>query len=250
MTLRERALETLMSEEHIAFFNKLRNDELVIDRSFRDAREYSAMGYEPYTGLTKVVFIFDDFVIKKSFSKKVMWYNETVKLEDACQVEYEVYKKAKEYGLEDFFFEVDYLDNGIYVQEKCSESLQESREDYNDDVYPEWVDRKLYTEAEAEDAVYDLVEELSSEERDVDFDEEATVEDVVKFIDSYLKPECVANFCSSYDSLRMIDLAKFLYRYDVTDIHDANVGFDDDYRLRIFDFSGYHSMTKENLSKY
>lgn len=250
MTLKEKATRFL-NDKAPDLLEMLKTTELTKDEQldFVEAFQFEEAGYHPVCGMTKVCFVFDEFVVKTSFDYKVMYpFNgdgsvtkKVIELEDACETEYLAYRKAVEAGLGDFFFETDYLGCGIYVQERCEESLQDARyfRDDSDSV------TKEYSEYERECAIDALVESIPEEEAEVDIDEYTTVGDSVRYIDSYLKEDCVTNFLQTYDSGSMVKLAKFLFNYDITDIHDANVGFDKVGRLRIFDFSGFCSSTRE-----
>ena len=249
MTLKEKATRFL-NEEASDLFEMLRTTELTrdVELGLVEALQFEEAGYHPVCGMTKVCFVFDEFVIKTSFDYKVMYpfidgvvTKKVVELEDACETEFLAYRKAVEAGLGDFFFETDYLGCGIYVQERCEESLQDARY-FRDDSDST---TKEYSEYERECAIDALVESIPEEEADEDIDEYTTVGDSVRYIDSYLKEDCVTNFLQTYDSGSMVKLAKFLFNYDITDIHDANVGFDKVGRLRIFDFSGFCSSTRE-----
>lgn len=249
MTLKEKATRFL-NEEASDLFEMLRTTELTrdVELGLVEALQFEEAGYHPVCGMTKVCFVFDEFVIKTSFDYKVMYpfidgvvTKKVVELEDACETEFLAYRKAVEAGLGDFFFETDYLGCGIYVQERCEESLQDARY-FRDDSDST---TKEYSEYERECAIDALVESIPEEEAEIDVDEYTTVGDSVRYIDSYLKEDCVTNFLQTYDSGSMVKLAKFLFNYDITDIHDANVGFDKVGRLRIFDFSGFCSSTRE-----
>lgn len=250
MTLKEKATRFL-NEEASDLFEMLKTTELTrdVELGLIESFQFEEAGYHPVCGMTKVCFVFDDFVIKTSFDYKVMYpltrgsrvTKEVIELEDACETEYLAYRKAVEEGLGDFFFETDYLGCGIYVQERCEESLQDARSfrDEFDSV------TKEYSEYERERAIDALVDSIPEEEAEMDVDEYTTVGDSVRYVDSYLKEDCVTNFIQTYDSGSMVKLARFLFSYDITDIHDANVGFDKVGRLRIFDFSGFCSSTRE-----
>lgn len=249
MTLKEKATRFL-NDKAPDLLEMLKTTELTKDErlDFVEAFQFERAGYHPVCGMTKVCFVFDEFVIKTSFNYKVMYpfingvvTKKVVELEDACETEFLAYRKAVEAGLGDFFFETDYLGCGIYVQERCEESLQDARY-FRDDSDST---TKEYSEYERECAIDALVESIPEEEADEDIDEYTTVGDSVRYIDSYLKEDCVTNFLQTYDSGSMVKLAKFLFNYDITDIHDANVGFDKVGRLRIFDFSGFCSSTRE-----
>lgn len=249
MTLKEKAIKFLNNKAP-DLFEMLKTTELTKDErlDFIEAFQFERAGYHPVCGMTKVCFVFDEFVIKTSFDYKVVYpfiggvvTKKVVELEDACETEYLAYRKAVEEGLGDFFFETDYLGCGIYVQEKCEESLQDARYFRDDSDFV----TKEYSEYERECAIDALVESIPEEEAEMDVDEYTTVGDSVRYIDSYLKEDCVTNFLQTYDSGSMVKLAKFLFNYDITDIHDANVGFDKVGRLRIFDFSGFCSSTRE-----
>ena len=249
MTLKEKATRFL-NEEASDLFEMLKTTELTrdVELGLVESFQFEEAGYHPVCGMTKVCFVFDGFVIKTSFDYKVTYplidgsvTKEVIELEDACETEYLAYRKAVEEGLGDFFFETDYLGCGIYVQERCEESLQDARcfRDDCDSV------TKEYSEYERERAIDALVDSIPEEEAEMDVDEYTTVGDSVRYVDSYLKEDCVTNFIQTYDSGSMVKLARFLFNYDITDIHDANVGFDKVGRLRIFDFSGFCSSTRE-----
>lgn len=252
MTLKEKATRFL-NDKAPDLLEMLKTTELTndVELGFIEGFQFEKAGYHPVCGMTKVCFVFDEFVIKTSFDYKTMYYTvnddgiekiekKVIELEDACETEYLAYRKAVEEGLSDFFFETDYLGCGIYVQEKCEESLQDAR----------WFRglnsaTKEYSEYETELAIDALVGSIPEEEAEVEVDEYTTVGDSVRYVDSYLKEDCVANFIRTYDRGPMVKLARFLFNYDITDIHDANVGFDKIGRLRIFDFSGFCSSTRE-----
>lgn len=252
MTLKEKATRFL-NEEASDLFEMLRTTTLTKDEElgFVEGFQFEKAGYHPVCGMTKVCFVFDEFVIKTSFDYKTMYYTvydsvekiekKVIELEDACETEYLAYRKAVEEGLDDFFFETDYLGCGIYVQERCEESLQDAR--YSRDKFDSAT--REYDEYERECAIDALVDSIPEEEAEMDVDEYTTVGDSVRYVDSYLKEDCVVNFIQTYDSGSMVKLARFLFNYDITDIHDANVGFDKVGRLRIFDFSGFCSSTRE-----
>ena len=252
MTLKEKATRFL-NDKASDLFEMLRTTTLTkdVELGFVEAFQFEKAGYHPVCGMTKVCFVFDEFVIKTSFDYKTMYYTvydgvervekKVIELEDACETEYLAYRKAVEEGLGDFFFETDYLGCGIYVQERCEESLQDARcfRDKSDSI------TKEYSEYEREWAIDALVKSIPEEEAEVEVDEYTTVGDSVRYVDSYLKEDCVTNFIQTYDRGPMVKLARFLFNYDITDIHDANVGFDKVGRLRIFDFSGFCSSTRE-----
>ena len=112
MTLKEKATRFL-NDKASDLFEMLRTTELTYDTElgFLEALQFEEAGYHPVYGMTKVCFVFDEFVIKTGFDYKAMYPSigggvtkKVVELEDACETEYLAYRKAVEEGLGDFFF--------------------------------------------------------------------------------------------------------------------------------------------------
>ena len=83
------------------------------------------VGAALYNGVSKIVFCFDNYCLKTSFRGYARWddvateyyFDDNIDC-DYCSVEYEIYKQAQEYGLQDFFAETIKVSPFVYMQEK------------------------------------------------------------------------------------------------------------------------------------
>lgn len=103
-----------------------------------DGNEIDVSEYDYEYGASKIVFIFDKYVVKIPIAGK-LYYN---RYEDRIDVDYineinycgreiDVYKKAKKVGIERFFLKSRFIDECSEVQEKGDESVCFSSYDEN-----------------------------------------------------------------------------------------------------------------------
>ena len=193
-------------------------------------------GFDWYSGVTKVVIILNDFVLKKGFHGTVMDADEDGFLEPEDFVytawdinygtlEYRVYAKACDWKVERFFAAMEPLGDEVYAQEKCDYILEDAIED--EDIW----ELPIFSLTDVEDIIKDLG----------DHD--------IWDIDEYMTTGVIPYIYFEYSYEDIAALVEFLQNYDITDIHAGNVGFFKDnegnYKLKLFDYSGFASTTAE-----
>ena len=193
-------------------------------------------------GVTKICIILDYCVLKTGYSGYAYDYDEDtdeyldeprfVDLEqNTAEVEYKVYERACEEGIDKFFVETIELGNGVFMQERVDDILFEAM-----------------TDSELR-AHYEKSFVLPDKEGQRKFNEGAQ---------EYFEKNGMRKFCQyfSYDvayfltlNLTMEELHAlydFVDNYDINDIHSSNVGFVNG-KIKIFDYCGCGSDTASLL---
>lgn len=212
--------------------------------------DFNLDSFEWNSGITKVTVIFDDFVLKKGFCGTVSDSDENGWLEEKDFIyknwdinygtlEYQVYLRSCEHGVERFFAEMEPLGDAVYAQEKCR-IIADSISTY-EDITP---DIEMY--AVPKDEHWSL-EDYDNMIADLGKHNIWDIEDHLRMSAIYW-----FYFNYSYDELRA--LVQFLHDYDINDIHVGNIGLfwdneQEKYVLKMFDFSGYGSNTSEILAE-
>lgn len=218
----------ILSEPHYTYASM--EGELYNDAPFEDN------DFEYHTGVSKVVIVLEDCVVKTAFSGYVEEYDENDEpyedpyfddfAGDDCKTEYNVYLRAVEAGLGDLFAKIEpTYATGVYKQEKCIITLS----DYFSGYYDE--DEIPYTIKGSERfkkgglALYceeNGLEELGKRTRL-----------------SYTLAALIDNF----DADTLYRLQDFLVRYDINDLHGSNAGIFEGGVIKLFDYCGYESET-------
>ncbi len=190
------------------------NDEYLYEESFIEDIEDNGMEYYAInTGASKGVIIpFEDsdYVIKIPFnyddySNEYYDYN-------YCDLEYENYKRAIEYGVADFFAEIKPLINidgfTIYAQTRVAQGL--------------WNSNKKYQFEEAKKKVNDIY----------GGDVESNC------------PTCtIALLIDNYGESKVLDFLIFIEEYEINDLTDNNIGISrENGYIKIMDYSGFFPM--------
>jgi hypothetical protein len=187
------------------------NDEYLYEDSFlNDMEDNGIEFYAIYTGASKGViipFANSDYVIKIPFnyddySNEYYDYN-------YCDLEYENYKRAIEYGVADFFAEIKPLINidgfTIYVQTRVAQGL--------------WNSNKKYQFEEAKKKINDIYGDVESD-----------------------CPTCtIALLIDNYGELKVLDFLIFISEHDINDLTDNNIGLLNG-DIKILDYSGFFPM--------
>lgn len=186
--------------------------------------------YNVEYGATKITIILDDFVLKTSIEGHMINHyvnNEVVRSvkkdfgkdwSDAALVEYKLYLKAIDYGVDDFFAKVEQINDKVFKQEKvdfCFDSFDEIIEEIRED------NRKFL----GIHSFYELCEQV----------------ELLDKLSDYFGPKPALYLFRLYDEESLVRLMNFLAKYDINDLHDGNVGVTEEGDFKIFDFSGFGS---------
>lgn len=202
-------------------------------------------GYIWHCGMSKFCVDYDTFVLKKGFNGTFVEtdeYGGMLNPEDFYynfwdinygDLEYEVYKKAKEEGVERFFAEMVSLGDGIYAQEKSWRSIYDCEfTNHMPEGFKDWDWLCKVNNHDINQILADCKKHGINPFPHIR-------DDALPYLYYYL----------SYDELGI--LTEFLRHYDINDIHTNNVGFfiseDGGVSIKLFDYSGYRSSTKEIL---
>lgn len=193
--------------------------------------------YDVEYGATKITIILDDFVLKTSVEGYMINHyvnNEIVRSvkqdfdkdrSNAALVEYKLYLKAIDYGVDQFFAKVEQINDKVFKQEKvdfCFDSFDEVIEEIRED------NRKflgLYS-------FYELCEQV----------------ELLDKLSDYFGPKTALYLFRLYDEESLVRLMNFLAKYDINDLHDGNVGITEEGDFKIFDFSGFGSCTRRLIN--
>lgn len=196
-------------------------------------------------GLTKVVAIFDNYVLKTPIMGAV-YQTEYGDWElcipddaiDFCSIEVQIYERAKKVGLDYFFAETIEIDDKIYMQEK--------------------IDKTFYVEGECSvnyKARYIDPEHFYETDEDGDCIglDNLLIRTFVKvnglgFLYDAMSDELMVAYLAMYSLNELKKLNDFLYEYDICDLHETNVGWLDG-ELKFIDFSGVCESTLNRLRK-
>lgn len=216
--------------------------------------------FDHHSGVSKVVIVLEDCVVKKAFSGYANDWDDEAEayLEepeykeydiDFCEVEYDVYLQAVKEGVGKFFAETSLTDGmGVYKQEKCDIDLE--------DFY--------YNVAYGINETGTLAEQA---ERDIyDYNVDPTfVKEAEMLQNGDLLAICnglgltsfgrrtrhsltTAYFLAYYEINELKCLQRFMDVYDINDIHACNAGFFNGVP-KIYDFCGYESETPSKIKK-
>lgn len=205
--------------------------------------DYCLEDFEWHYGVSKVVIMCDDVVVKTAFAGMVESdYNEETEdyeerfipnEDDECAVEYEVYKKAVEYGLEKFFAKIEPTEvAGVYIQEKCDVTLSD-----------------LYDLEEFDDEYSGLIKGHDLY-KNSDYEELKALGENNGLSELFFRTRNSQTSTYLFDNYSLEDLLKlqsFLVEFDINDIHGSNAGLFGD-KIKIFDFCGYESNTGSLVS--
>ena len=188
------------------------NDEYLYEGSFIEDIEYNNIEYYAiYTGASKGVIIpyeLSDYVIKIPFNYDD--YSDRNYDYNYCDLEYENYLKAIEYGVADFFAEIKPLINidgfTIYAQARVVQGL--------------WNSNKKYQFEDAKKKISDIYGgDVNSE-----------------------CPTCtIALLIDNYGELKVLDFLIFISEYEINDLTDNNIGLLNG-NIKILDYSGFFPM--------
>lgn len=190
--------------------------------------------YEWHSGVSKVCIIYDDVVLKKSFSGYVDDYDcekGEYKEEpdftewdiDYAELEYQVYLHSRLENVSMFFAEMISLENGVYAQEKCD----------------------IILEADLQKSKKDRISKSYSEDTISSF----CINNNLNKLPYRIRPQVLPYFISEYTPEELKKLEDFMEKYDINDIHTANVGWFNG-RLKIFDYCGYGSSTSKKIKEF
>ena len=187
-------------------------------------------------GISKVVLIFDNFVLKTPITGCV-WqiYDDNDEpiddyefdedtLFDYCDLEVKLYDLAKKYGVEKFFAETIKIDYYVYMQEKYDYAFRSCRPDG-------FVEMKesFYTKGSFN---YDRCRLYAANNHLND------IFRISKDIDIFISLLCL------YSIKELQKLNDFISKFDIDDLHSGNVGWFGN-NLKLIDFSGYETSTSD-----
>lgn len=186
------------------------------------------------SGVSKVCIILNEIVLKKAFAGTVTeidWVTgeslddpEFDEYEqDMCELEYQVYQKAIEADVAEFFAELVQLDDGIYAQPKCDLTF----------------DKYLESKDDCE-TVYLFFGEDECDLMKQNFD--------LQLLHCKLNSTIMSYLYAEYPLKKLQALQDFLRRYDINDLHYGNMGFFNG-KLKFFDYCGYCSSTIDQIRK-
>lgn len=185
------------------------------------------------TGCSKICIIGDKFVFKTSFSgyaydynyDEAEYYDEPIFEKwniDYCLIEYLLYQRAVQEGVDMFFAWTDRLNDKVYIQEKMNSSFADCND--NGCPYPKDESFSLHKFS-------DFLSQLGLFELRLQLGTQAMRYLVLQYkIDDLLK------------------LQDFIIKYDINDLHENNFGWFGD-KLKFFDFCGYKSNTLEKIKE-
>lgn len=215
-------IEMLINEYNFNIFLSKRN-QLSFIRWKRFLKNNNMSEIEVHFGSTKAVIIKDNLAIKIPFNAGRNW-----RFNNYCEEECKNYLIAKEYNLDKFFAEVEFL--GRFYYKKNNKRIN----------FPVYVMEKAEVDNEKISSVHgDLLNRLYENSqkyyRDCDYDGED-----LDFYDSLNDDEIniVEIFSSYYDDNDVYDLISFIRSEGINDIHYENIGFIES-RPFIIDYSGY-----------
>lgn len=175
-------------------------------------------GYDWRNGISKVVILFPQYVLKTCIVGWVEYdsecdsdiFHENEENVDYCEIEYKVYQEAKRRHLEEFFAETVKVSDHVYAQEAY------------DDSFDDWTNDEL---------------------ENTKFSEEI-----------YSKFHCLHNrvrtalrvFLGQHSFDKVLELQDFLEEFDINDLHSGNLGWFNGV-LKLVDYSGYGSETSNLL---
>lgn len=133
---------------------------------------------------------------------------------DYCEGEVHISKTAFYAGLEEMFaltyFLFMYEDTPIYVSERVPKSRW---------INPRWKD---------EEYSWSIAKDISRYRKD-------------DLYDSCLDEEVIAFLVDAYGEMKTHELIDFIVENDIRDLHNGNVGFTKDMKIKILDYSGFDS---------
>lgn len=192
--------------------------------------EYPFDDYNWATGASKICIIVGDIVFKTSFTgyaydydyENSDFYKETIYESwdrDYCLMEYQLYKIACDWGIEEFFAETVKVMPYVYAQPFCKEIFSDCpKNSYLKDTTPY-------------NTFCSTIDNLDLRSLRVKLGEEA-----------------MRYFAVAYPIDKLLKLQDFLDYYEINDLHGGNCGWFDG-KLKFFDFCGYNSDTLEKLSE-
>lgn len=181
-------------------------------------------------GVSKIVISYNDlpnYVIKVPFKGRYNDYEDeseffinancykpyrNINNWDYCESEANCYHDAKEYyGLGDMFAKTEYLgkieDTPIYISEKITTLMSDTRVK-NSSKHTEKIARSLRDKYE------------------IDY--------------GFCEGDGLSAFINCYGEKRTEELVSFLEEYDVSDLHEGNIGYDLYGNVKIIDYSGWY----------
>ena len=208
------------------------NDGCEDDDWFEDFKWEQEADYEAH-GCSKIVLFYDElphWVVKIPFMGEYIEdedvYKEFVggnanfpiaQKNDYCAGEVYITQEAERWGLEEMFAKTYYLAdfNGypVYVSEKVSNSYWDGvcRRSWQDEVSSRRIAQSIKSSHKG-------------------------------FLDnSHMDERVLAHFIDIYGELETYDLLSFIRDMGIDDLHNGNIGFTKDMRIKILDYSGYDS---------
>ena len=182
------------------------------------------------SGESKVVIIMDDYVLKTSFTGTVIYEDEDAvelndNFEDYCKIEYEIFLKAIDAGIDDVFCWVQPCNDKVYAQERVDFTIfdyEEGEAEYDDDYFEDGFPPYY---AESYHALTDRCRALG-----------------VPNIRRYVRDDALPYVLASFSQEMLQRLTLFFEENDINDLHTNNIGYVDG-KLKFFDYSGYCNET-------
>lgn len=170
-------------------------------------------GIEINSGLTRVAFLFDEFVLKLDINSTT----------NGCEEEYERFQVARAYGVERILLTIEkwYTSpRGVvfYIQPKCNDLVwNDDTEEYTDtyDMVAMALEQQGYCKRKIRRYISEMPYEV---------DEEQWIGRCVQY----------------YGWKFMHRLMDWMQDYDITDLHGGNIGFVAHNRPVILDYAGVH----------
>lgn len=181
-----------------------------------EAKELKKKGLYCTNGLTKAVLVFDelDWVVKIPFHVDYS-RSDGGSITDYCERERFIYEQAKERGVAELFAEsyflMDFCGRPIYIMKKVEDNKEKVSTDLHDKVFSEGYDEEDFEYMEPEDFEY--------------IEPEEQVEEL---------------FYHYYEDNLLREYFAFCEDYGVNDIHTGNIGYDENDKPVVFDYSGYY----------
>ena len=224
-----RVIMNTIKQDHYSYCGDTIYDEEILDRMLKEVNDISSEDDIDYAnGATKVVIIYNEIVIKKTFTGYIDFSAEGDEVElidydmknqdsydyspDYCALESVVYEEAFLKGLQDFFAEVIQVSKNVYAQLRTDHTL----------------------------SGFFLIEDLGLTKIDVEeIREEYGFEPLI--------PDyAIAWWFIHKTSEHLQTFSDFLYDHKINDLHSSNIGFFNG-EIKLFDYSGYNSGTENTF---
>jgi len=180
------------------------------------AKELKKKGLYCTNGLTKAVLVFDelDWVVKIPFHVDYS-RSDGGSITDYCERERFVYEQAKERGVAELFAEsyflMDFCGRPIYIMKKVEDNKKKVFTDLQDKVFIGLQDEAISEGYDEEDFEY--------------IEPEEQVEEL---------------FYYYYEDNLLREYFAFCEDYGINDVHTGNIGYDENDKPVLIDYSGYY----------